>query len=72
MYFKRQCKFERFVSNMAKTGKGPGALAGLIGGSIAAPPPKPDDQEDEESDMYSDNEDETKPAKEIVGFDTRF
>ena len=33
MYFKRQCKFERFVTQMSNNGKG-GALTSLIGGHV--------------------------------------
>ena len=72
MYFKRQCKFERFVNQMSKNGKG-GAFASLIGGHVNTNKQTDNQDEDEKSNLNSDGEGEDgESEEEIVGFDTRF
>jgi hypothetical protein len=56
MYFKNQCKFEKFVTNLKDNKDNAGALGSFIGGEMYEP--KEDGEED--------------PDKEVLGFDTRF
>lgn len=61
MYFKRQCKFEKFVTQLGSKNEG-GTLGSFIGGEIMQ----------EESEEAETEPTEEKPEKEIIGFDTRF
>lgn len=56
MYFKQQCKFEKFVTQFDNS-KGPDALRSFFGGYVNDAQHKISDEE---------------IGKEVVGFDTRF
>lgn len=56
MYFKNQCKFEKFVTNLKDNKGKAGALGSFIGGEVY------EEENNTEKDL----------DKEVVGFDTRF